>query len=308
MWWIVWALAAHLGNALVFVADKSLLKSRTVISDPLRYAAYSGAVAGLASVLLFFSPLRPSVFLIAWSLLGGIFWVLGLWLFFSGLKHGEPSRVVPIAGSAVPVFTLFLAAVFLGERFEGRQLIGIAGLIAGGIFLSMSWKAVRGLSRQALSAAVLSGLGFAAAFVVTKYMYSRLSPFLPVFAYSRMGVGAVAVGLLAVLATRGRRENAVANRRRPVRTGGSARFAWAVFAASKSIGMGALILQNYAISLASVTLVAALQGVQYLFVLSLSAGLARWQPSLGQENLEAAALGQKLLGIALIGGSLWMIV
>jgi len=109
MLWVLLAVLAHAGNAFVFVIDKSLLGSEGKIGQPARYAAYSGLVAGGAFVLLFFAYASPTPFIVGWSLLLGVFWVVALWLFFISLKHGEASRVVPIIGSAVPLFTLLFA-------------------------------------------------------------------------------------------------------------------------------------------------------------------------------------------------------
>ena len=48
------ALSAHIGNALVFVVDKTLLGGRSNISDPARYTFFSSLLAGAAVFLLVF--------------------------------------------------------------------------------------------------------------------------------------------------------------------------------------------------------------------------------------------------------------
>lgn len=77
---------------------------------------------------------------------------------------------------------------------------------------------------------------------------------------------------------------------------------------SKGFGMTALILQNYAINLGSVTLVNALQGTQYLFLLGLAALVSRYYPRLWKEEYSRVTLTQRLAGMGLVGLGLILLV
>lgn len=271
------------------------------MGSPRRYAAYSGLVAAGAAVVLPFAYVAPNAFVIAWSLLAGIFWVGALWLFFVGLKYGEASRAVPITGSAVPLFTLILAVTFLGERFTAGQIVGVLGLIMGGALLSIPLSGGRGFVGRPLIAAVGGGAAFAAYFAVVDFMYDHFDPFLAAFAYSRLGVGVAALGLLVWLAVFEKKERGrlpLASRRKRI-----LRAAWVVpvaFVASKGLGTVALILQSWAIDLGSVTVVNALQGTQYIVLLGLAALVSMRFPKLFREELTRVAWVQKIGGIILI--------
>jgi len=305
MWWLAYALLAHVMNAGVFVVDKSLLASDSKISQPARYAALSGLVAAGAAVLLLISYASPTTAVVGWSLLAGMFWVAALWFFFVALSAGDPSVVVPLSGSAVPVFTWVAASLFLGERLGGTILMAIALLIVGGLVLSMRLSSTVKVPAAVITAAVVSGLFFALYFATVKYIYDFFTPFLAAFAYNRMGVGVVALLLLAVIWARQPKKNKGKKAGWARRSTG---LVLVIFLFSKVIATGALLLQNYAISLGSVTIVNALQGTQYLFLLLLALVISRWSPQLFKEEISRVTVAQKLTGIVLIGGGLVMLV
>lgn len=306
MTWILLALAAHVLNALVFVIDKGLLEQReSTVGRPAWYAAYSGLVAAGAGVLLIYTFAMPTWPILVWSAIAGLFWMVALWLFFVALKNGEPSRVVPITGSSVPVCTLVAAILFLGERLLSFQLVSVGLLIAGGVLLSIRVTGRNGISRPALWAAIASGAAFAGHFAVTKYVYSFPEPFLALFAYVRLGVG-VWAGLLFLVLWQRRQRSPAARSRRPLKwaIGGIA----AAFVLSKIVGMVALLLQNYAIAVGSVTVVNALQGTQYFFVLVLALIVSQWAPRFFREELHRVALLQKVGGVLCIAVGLVLLV
>lgn len=323
MFWVLLAVAAHAGNALVFVVDKSLLGGKSRVSDPLRYTFYSAALAGAAVVLLALDYVPLTMFVVGWSALAAVLYVAALWVFFAALKKGEPSRVVPISGSAVPAFTLLLAATFLGEVLSGRHWLAVLLLLAGGVLLSVRWRGVKGLSAGVLAGAVASGLLFAGYYAVMKHVYMNTDSFLAVFAYSRVVQAVLAVGVFGswlLLSRRGVRDfykippnpplsrGALipAGKRAPLDKGGQGGVGGrrgvlaVVFIANKTLAAGAFILLNWAISLGSVTVANALQGTQYMFLLLLAAAVSVWWPKLFREELSRVAVWQKVGGIGLI--------
>lgn len=298
MLWLAVAILAHGLNAVVFVVDKGILGSGGGIGRPAKYAAYSGLVAALAGGLLFFSWRRPDLFIVSWSLALGGLWVLALWLFFKALKKSEPSRVVPLAGASVPVFTWVFATVFLGERLGVLDSLAVLFLILGGGLLSLRFKGTRGMPLPAAILAAGSGAAFAGYFAGVDYVYERWDPFLAAFAYTRIGVGMAALGLLGL-----------AMGSAPP-SGGQARQygVAAAFGVSKVLAAGALLLQNWAIDLDSVARVNALQGTQYAGVLLLAALVSvRW-PRVFREELTRPALWQKVGGILMVSGGLGLLV
>lgn len=305
MLWVLLAIVAHAGNALVFVVDKSLLGGKSRVSDPLLYTFYSAVLAGAAALLLIFDYVPLTMFVVIWSALAGGLYIVALWFFFTALKKGEPSRVVPIAGSAVPAFTLLLAVVFLGEVLSGRHLMAVLLLIVGGVLLSVRLLGTKGLTASVLVGAVVSGLFFAGYYAVMKHIYENTDAFLAVFAYSRVVQAVVAVVLLFPVLLLVRTSAGV---NAPLDKGGLGGVVSIVFIGNKTLAAGAFILLNYAISLGSVTVVNALQGTQYVWLLLLAAAVSVWWPKLFREELSRVAVWQKVGGVVLVSVGLVLLV
>ncbi len=301
MLWLSIALVAHVANALVFVVDKSLLGSRNSVGQPLVYAFYSALLAGAAGVLLLFQYTPLTQFVALWSLLAGGAHLVALWLLFSAMKAGEPSRVIPTAGSAVPLFTLLFAPAVLGEALTVQQMVAVILLIVGGGLLAVRLGSWHTVFFPAVGTSVMAGAFFALHFTAMKFVYASTDVFLPVFGYSRLVEALLALVVLGPLV--------LIQQHVPARPAyASLLVVPAVFVGNKVLAAGAFVLQNYAISLGSVTIVNALQGVQYLFLLALAVAISRWKPRLFQEELHRVALVQKVVGIVWVGAGLALLV
>lgn len=303
MTWIFFALLAHLGNGIVFIFDKALLSTPSAISSPYRYAFYSAVVSAATIVILPFNYAPLTQFVFAWTTIAAAFFLLALLFFFTALRSGEPSRVVPLVGSIVPIGTLIFASYALGERLGGEQLVAVLLLVAGGTFLSVRFSRSAALSLKVILFTIAGGLAFAAHFAAMKFLYSNSQAFLAVFVYSRVMVAVLALVVLGpfVLFLQEKKKQPTT---KPARTGAIA----AAFFGSKILSMLSFLLQNYAISIGSVTIVNALQGTQYLFVLIISLAISAWYPSLFQEEMHRVALSQKVIGILLVSIGLALLV
>ena len=78
-----------------------------------------------------------------------------------------------------------------------------------------------------------------------------------------------------------------------------------IFLGNQFIAAIGFLLQNYAVSLASVALVSALQGVEYAFLLILGGILTLFYPQAVKENISRAVIIQKIIAIVLIGVGLY---
>jgi len=74
-------------------------------------------------------PARSGTFLVLSALATGASWVC----YFRALKLGDASRVAPVDKLSVVLVAVF-AVLFLGERPEGRDWLGI-GLVGAGVLL-----------------------------------------------------------------------------------------------------------------------------------------------------------------------------
>lgn len=303
MFWIFLALLAHGGNAAVFVVDKSLLGSKSEISSPLKYAFYSALLAGAAIVILPFSYAPLTSFVLNWSVVAGLFHIVALWLFFRALKSGEASRVVPVAGSAVPLFTFVFALLFLGETLGGSHVLAVLLLIIGGALLSVKIVGGGGLPFRVIAGAIISGIFFAGYFATMKFIYSNTDFFLATFVYSRVIESLLALVVLYpfVLAGKNREKKVVRGEKRGLVIGG-------VFIGNKVLAAGSFMLLNYAISVGSVSVVNALQGMQYLLLLLLTMTVSAWWPKLFKEEAGRVVMGQKIAGIIFMGAGLVFLI
>ena len=303
MLWILLAILAHVGNGLVFIVDKSILKSKTAIGNPIQYALYSAGFAGLSLLLIPWAHISLTSFLIAWAFVAGTIHICALYVFFTAMQKGEPSRVVPITGSAVPLFTVVFAITFLGEQFTAKEGLGIALLIAGGMML-----AIKGVSKKGSDFVlpIIAGVLFAAYFAVTKYVYDHVAgQFLGIFIVTRVIEALIALSGIVVM-TKGfavmpKKKRTKNNHHRNIVTS-------LAFICNKTLAAGAFLLQTYAISLGSVSVVNALQGVQYVFVLVLAIIVSLFFPRLFQEEIGRGAVVQKIIGIGLVSWGIGLLV
>lgn len=104
MTWFFLAIAGHVLNGFAFIIDKALLT--TSLKRSATYAAMIGSLSIVALVATPFVHGWPTGTAHIFSAVFGITFVAALWAFFESLKRGEASRVVPIVGSLIPVFTL----------------------------------------------------------------------------------------------------------------------------------------------------------------------------------------------------------
>ena len=63
--------------------------------------------------------------------------------YFAGLQHLEPTRAI-VASCLEPVFSIVLAAVFLGELLRPVQTLGIVLVLIAIVLIQMPERAARG--------------------------------------------------------------------------------------------------------------------------------------------------------------------
>ncbi|MDO8470227.1 MAG: hypothetical protein Q7S84_04430 [bacterium] len=318
MLWLFTAIASYLLLAVVVVGDAFLLKR--AFPDPKLYA-FSVGVLGLLVLLgtPFFGFPVPNMETLFLALLAGVASLFGILVFYRGIKLYEASRMAPATGGLLPLLTLVLGSIVASETRPVSELHIIAiTLLAVGTFAITLRRSVR-RTFDGFGAALLAASLFAILFVTSKVVYLRVS-FWPGFLWVTIGIGVGALALFAASSTLrrdvlARVRGALA--RRPVAppSSGSAgdeqtKHIGLLFLLNQFFGAASNILQNLAVYLAPAGLVAAvpaLQGVEYLAVIGITAVLAKRAPSILAEGYRDGALAVKLgavvaiaLGIALI--------
>lgn len=293
MFWLTIAIFAYFLNAVAMLADKFLLTKK--VDNPAVYTFYVSLLSLAAVVLWPFGYVQPDVFSLGVALAGGLSFTAAMFYLFKSLSQADASQIGPLIGGISPIFVLIFAIWLLGDRLTGRELVGAAFLILSTIVMALAANRVLKLNlRPVLVAAAL----FAFSYVLAKYLYSNLN-FITGFVLIRLGTALGAVFLLFNHANYRAIINIFQDHSRQ-KTG--------VFIFGQSAGALSAILVNYAISLANVTIVNALQGTQYVFLLLLTLLLSYVAPQILSEEVRGRALIFKIIAIILISAGLALLI
>jgi len=327
--WLTIVIIAQFINAIVFLCDKYLLGGGR-IGKPAVYAFYVGILGIFALVLIPFGGLVfPGVNQLLIDLLAGAVYILACLIFYQTLKQNEASRVVPVVGSFIAVFTLILSALFLGEQLTPKFISAFSLLLVGSILISIRLNirinaekvridadniSVNQRSNPRKSASsqcnflltVLASFIFSVFYILTKYIYLH-QPFISGFIWSRFGGVIAALILLTLPAV----HRTIFKSPIKILSQGQPSLSWrkstpVLFLSNQLMSGINFILINWAVSLASVALVSALQGVQYVFIFLISLFLARY-PRVLTEEISRSIIIQKIIAILLIGIGIFLI-
>ncbi len=288
MLWLIFIVAAHIFNAVVFIADKYILAKE--VRAPVAYAFYNGILSGVVIFLIpFFVPSLPPLKTLLFALVAGAAFTAALIFFFKAIEKNPTSRIIPLVGTMVPIFTFLLSYTGLGERLNRNQFIAFYLLILGGILITSERRRHNIFSGQGIFYGVCAAFFFAASFVLSKYVYT-IEPFWPGFIWTRIGCALAALLIILIPAWR-RQIRKIPHRFKP-KVGVS-------YLGTRALSAVALVILNYAISLSSVTLVNALQGVQYVFLIILALILTKKLPDLFAEEFKTQRV-QKIIAVVLI--------
>ena len=297
--WIVVVLIGHFLNAVSYVLDKVLLTKS--IQNPFAFTFYIGVLGMLAVAFIPFGFEVPTTSQIVFNLITGALFILALLFFFLALSGSEASRITSFVGGSIPVLTLIFELLFLDERLSTFQLVAFTVLVAGTILIIIDFDAKKekkeAFQYKPWLFGLLAGLSFAISFGMTKIAFDS-QPFVSAFVWMRFG--SLLLPLCFLL---------VPKHRKAIVSSFSIFKEKAGFLYLVAQGFGAVgfICINYAISLASVSLVNALQGTQYAFLLIMAViGTAKY-PKLLQESMSKKGLAVKVVAVVVIGAGLAMI-
>jgi hypothetical protein len=292
MLWLLVAVSSYILLAVTSLIDKVLLSGK--LTDPKLYAFYIGILTAAAFLLLPFgvlAPVAPAIFFL--GMVAGMTQIYGSYFYLAALGRFEASRVVPLIGSLVPIFGFFLTALVSGGAavLSSWEFAGFLLLIAGGWLIMADHVSIK---KKSLGLIFLAALFFALTVVVAKLVYLRL-PFLNGFILIAFGSATAAVTFL--LSKNVRR---VVFGKHSADYKGKPNF---LFFFGQGLGGAAFLLQSFAVSLApqaSVPVINAMAGVQYVFLFFFAALLSLRLPDLVKEKMTRAVFVQKTAAIILI--------
>lgn len=297
--YIIIAIIAYSLFAINGVIDKFLLSK--AVRSPAVYAFFIGITGPMTFVLVpltFIPQLHMKFTFLSWTdlliaIAAGASFVGALYYLYKATQQTSVSRILPIEGGLVPVFTLIFAYVILGERLLQTQLIAFAFLVVGAVIVSLRHDKT-GWHAKAFTNAVIAALLFALSFVLTKYTFDN-SNFISGLIWTRVGFFVVSMGFLLNPSVRkGIKEV-------PKGTTKGNKY---LYLGARISGSLSGFLQNYAISLGSVTIVNAMQGTQYALVLIGTVLLSKYYPNILKEKVTRQILALKILAIVLIATGL----
>lgn len=259
--WLSIAIIGHLLNAVAFIVDKALLSTAFK-----RSGTYAVLIGGLSSVVLIALPwtTAPPVEALVPIFGFGALFVLAIWLFFEALSHAEASRVVPVIGSLVPVFTLSITSILIGERLSVNGYFGFALLVLATGVLSYGKRGERLAAKTAL-VCILSAFLFASSSALGKISFQQ-TVFLDVFVWSRFAAIFVS-GLIAFYAPGVKAELVKLSRPKTHSKVEQETNALAYMLFGQFCGAIGFVLLQFAISQGSASIVNALQAIQYVILI-----------------------------------------
>jgi drug/metabolite transporter (DMT)-like permease len=320
--WLFITISAYFINAGVYVADKFLLSKK--IHSSIAYAFYVGVWSVFNVFLLILVPWQaPSLQELTLDLLAGFLFLVTLVFWYKALHQSEASRVVPIVGALVPIFSFILSFVFLGESLSQQQFIAFIILIFGGVLISIKhtkvylYRKVINRVREVIGDifgkvpagvqptsrllvnSVAAAVFFATYYVLMKYIY-MYQPFVGSFVWSRLGSF---IGVLFMLFVPNWRY-LIVEQQKGAKTPKNLFF----FLTIRLLAAAAFIMINWAISLGNVAIVNALQGVQYLFLFVIILIVSARYPKVLNEQLGGGVLLQKLIGTIMVCLGLYLFI
>ncbi|MDX1535421.1 MAG: hypothetical protein R3346_01535 [Candidatus Spechtbacterales bacterium] len=325
MLWLYVTLISYFLFALSSITDRYLLAGP--LQKPRAFAFYTGIVGGFATLLIFVDFVIPSTgFVIPFtdfivppapvgffapapgiifvSFVSGAAKIMGLYLLYRAIFHGNVSTAVPMVGALTPLSTLFFAYILAGESFviTIQGVLALVSLIIGSILVSLqitkhkfSFSGVVGTS--AVGAAVFLGFSFVSA----KIIFDSIG-FLNGLVWISWGGVLFALSLLIFEETRD-----LVFEKNPMQQ----KNVWAPVLIGKVAGGVGGFLQSYAVSIAQLVQVAfinALGGVQYLFLLFFAFIVSARDPEILKEHFTHASLGMRFAGTLFIGIGLALLV
>jgi len=286
MLWLIVILIAYFLFSITSLGDKYLLVGPP---EPKIYSFYVGLLSILALILApFVGFFVPSAFMVIFCLFVGMIYLFAIFSLYQGLEYFEASRIIPALGGLVPVFTFLLVYLFSGEFLGFKETIALVLLVIGSVLITYVPK--KKIISESLKISAIGAVFFSLVFIMSKYVYIAL-PFWTGFIWIRIGVFLTALFLL--FSARVRKDVFGKNKSSFNKKTGT------IFVVNQLVGAGAFVLQSWSVALVPlvfVSIINALQGVQYIFLFIFSLFFLK---SL-KEDISKRIIIQKIIAIIII--------
>lgn len=286
--WLGLAVLAQLFNAATVLIDKYVVSCTECAGrSPVAYAFYISLLSGFVLVLVPFGLVSwPSAEVLFLCALTAAAYITSIVFLYSALRGGVASDVVPVVGAISAIVTFVFAYLFLRQDLPPSFLFAFLLLTIGTLLISRFR-----LTRHAFVRVLASGVLFGIAAFLIKLIFLT-TPFIDGFFWSRM-TNVIGAGLLllwpgnikAIFA--GARETTTATK-------------WLVVG-NKGLSGLAFVLTLLAIHLGSVSVVNALSGLQFVFIIAFALLGMKQFPAVMHGEIQPHSFMHKITGVAFIG-------
>lgn len=279
MTWILLAAAGQFLNAIVAIFDKFIVSDEKVLPKPFVYAFYSCLVTGGWVIIFFLGWIpglsdvgvpslenveKPSIQVVGMSFLAAYTFFIALVSMFDALKRADASNTMPIIGSVSALSSFGLSYLFLDVQLHDNFIIGVALLAVGTMLVAQTLPRV-----DTMVQVFHSGLFFALHYITMKGLFDETS-FDDGFFWSRIGFVVFTLSLLLI--------PAYFDKVRTV-TGQTTKKTGVIVLGAKVLAGVAAFMLLKATDMGEVSVVQALGGLQYVFILLISITFAHWLPA-----------------------------
>jgi len=301
MSWILLATIGQFLNAVVAILDKYIVSDENALPRPFVYAFYSclltggwaliyivGVVPGLHELGLpsYKELVTPTLNVVALSFLAGYTFFMALVSMFDALKHADASNVMPIIGTVSALSAFGMSYLFLDASLPANFIWGITILAAGTLLVAQTLPKMDVILHVAHS-----GLFFGLHAITMKGLFLETS-FDDGFFWSRLGFVCFALSLLLV--PEYYKKITAQTKDTSKKTG------FIVLATKVLAGVAAFLLLK-ATDMGEVSVVQALDGLKFVFILIISIVLAQWLPdSATDRDTRPGTFFRKLLFVIVI--------
>jgi len=293
MLWFILGLISFFLLAITTIADKFLLTKTKL--EPLNYAFLISILGAVASTVLIlfeskFSWPMGEIFTI---ILAGAGFFFGVYFQYLVFYDKEATRVNSIINSMVPIFTYFMSLALIVDHLTPIKLIGVGVIIVSSYLLSQVGQKKDRFILGDIALMFLAALMFAANHVFSKVVYEQM-PFFDAFIWIRWSIFAVGLVYVTLIGGWGKIFPKKDKVQEPAEKA-SKKTQWLVLLFGQGCGAVSILLYQYAVKLGSVTLVTALQGTQFFFMLIMAVLLTKYYPRLFREDVSPKVLKLKIM-------------
>jgi drug/metabolite transporter (DMT)-like permease len=301
--WLFIAIVGYIILGIVGILDKFILSKS--VPRPAVFVFYS-SIFVLPILLLVPFGLQWIVGARDWLIaaVAGVTFALALWTMYKGFLVSEVSHVGPLVGAATPFFVLLLNPFWQKEILSNIDLIAIVVLIIGSLVISFEQSKQHHGWHLGMAWGVLAGLFFALSNLASKYIYDGYG-FYSGLVWTRGMLGVCGILLLAAPTVRAVVFKKKKKIKIPMRSGVSRLF---LVGTDKILGVVGVVMIQFAIATGSVTIVNALNGLQYAALVVMVALLSKFSPRLFHEDYAPAEIWQEIFAIVLIAVGLGLLI